>query len=204
MTRLTVLQKSLLLSMLTILLIALASLPDYAEESSTQSSQAVIPELELIKEEETVTIAARYKQPISQAPSNVYVITVITDEDIRYSGATDIPTVLRRIPGLDVMQTTGTEFNVSVRGDNQLLANRLLVMVDGRSIYVDGSGTVYWKLIPVALPEIKRIEVLKGPASSIYGFNAFDGVINIITKSKPTKPLTVAVGLRYVNIQHSS
>ncbi len=180
MIRLTVLQKSLLLGMLTILLITQAPLPGYTEELSTPSTQTVIPELQLMKEEETVSIASRYEQPISQAPSNVY---VITDEDIRHSGATDIPTLLRRVPGIDVMQTTGAEFNVSARGNNQLLANKMLVMVDGRSIYVDGAGNVYWKLLPVTLPEIKRIEVLKGPASSIYGFNAFDGVINIITKS---------------------
>jgi outer membrane receptor protein involved in Fe transport len=137
-------------------------------------------ELELMKEEESVSIASRYEQPISQAPSNVY---VITDEDIRHSGATDIPTVLRRIPGMEVMQMTGAEYNVSARGDNQLTANKMLVMVDGRSIYVDSQGLVFWKAIPVTLPEIKRIEVLKGPSSVLYGFNAFDGIINIITKS---------------------
>lgn len=134
----------------------------------------------LYLKEETVSIAARHEQPISQAPSNVY---VITDEDIRRSGATDLPTVLRRIPGLEVMQVTGADFNVSMRGDNQLNANKLLVMVDGRSIYVDVQGNLYWKAIPVTLPEIKRIEVQKGPASVLYGFNAFDGIINIITKS---------------------
>ncbi len=137
-------------------------------------------DLELLKEEETVSIASRYEQPISQAPSNVY---VVTDEDIRQSGATDLPTVLRRIPGLEVMQMTSADFNVSARGDNQPFANKMLVMVDGRSIYLDVQGTVYWKSIPVTLPEIKRIEVLKGPAAAMYGFNAFDGVINIITKS---------------------
>lgn len=134
----------------------------------------------LYLKEETVSIATRHEQPISQAPSNVY---VITDEDIRRSGASDLPTVLRRIPGLEVMQVTGADFNVSMRGDNQLNANKLLVMVDGRSIYVDVQGNLYWKAIPVTLPEIKRIEVQKGPASVLYGFNAFDGIINIITKS---------------------
>ena len=180
MTRLTGSQKSLLLSMLTILLVAQAPAIGYTEELSTQSDQALIPELDLIKEEETVSIASRYEQPISQAPSDVY---VITDEDIRHSGTTDLPTVLRRIPGIEVMQTTGADFNVSARGDNQLLANKMLVLVDGRSIFVDAQAIVYWKAIPVTLPEIKRIEVLKGPASAVYGFNAFDGVINIITKS---------------------
>lgn len=137
-------------------------------------------DLELLKEEETVSIASRYEQPISQAPSNVY---VITDEDIRMSGTTDIPTLLRRIPGMEVMQASAADFNVSVRGDNQTSANKLLVMVDGRSIYNDLQGTINWKLLPVTLPEIKRIEILKGPASAVWGFNAFDGVINIITKS---------------------
>jgi len=137
MTQLTGQQKSLLLGMLTILLVAQAPLPGYTEEQSTQSDQVVIPELELIKEEETVSIASRYEQPISQAPSNVY---VITDEDIRHSGAMDIPTILRRIPGMEVMQTTGAEFNVSARGDNQLLANKMLVLVDGRSIFVDAQA----------------------------------------------------------------
>jgi iron complex outermembrane receptor protein len=179
MTRLIGLQKSLWLGMLTIVLVAQTPPPGYTEELSTQSDEVLIPELELIKEEETVSIASRYEQPISQAPANVY---VITDEDIRHSGATDIPTILRRVPGLEVMQTTGADFNVSARGDNQLTANKMLVLVDGRSIYLDAHGAVFWKMIPVTLPEIKRIEVLKGPASSLYGFNAFDGIINIITK----------------------
>jgi iron complex outermembrane receptor protein len=180
MTRLTGPQKSLLLGMLAILLVAQSPLSGYTEELPTQSKQALIPELELIKEEETVSIAARHEQPISQAPANVY---VITDEDIRHSGATDLPTVLRRVPGIDVMQVSGADYNVSARGNNQSFANKMLVLVDGRSIYVDMQGVVWWKAIPVTLPEIKRIEVLKGPASSIYGFNAFDGIINIITKS---------------------
>ncbi len=156
------------------------SAPAFAAEPPKEVQEGAIAELELMKEEESVSIAMRHEQPISQAPSNVY---VITDEDIRQSGAIDIPTILRRIPGMEVMQVNGADFNVSVRGDNQLNANKLLVMVDGRSIYIDVQGTVFWKLLPVTLPEIKRIEVLKGPASAVYGFNAFDGIINIITKS---------------------
>lgn len=179
MTRLTGPRKSLSIGLLTSILVAQTPLTGWTEELSTKSDQIQIPELQLLKEEESVSIASRFEQPISQAPSNVY---VITDEDIRHSGATDIPTVLRRIPGMEVMQVTGAEINVSVRGDNQLQANKLLVMVDGRSIYNDGEGQVNWKMLPVTLPEIKRIEVMKGPGSVIYGFNAFDGVINIITK----------------------
>ena len=167
------------IALLTVIPVA-ARPAEQKSELGAPPPQGIPDELLLLKEEETVSIASRYEQPISQAPSNVY---VITDEDIRHSGATDLPTVLRRIPGLDVMQVTGAYFNIGVRGDNQLNANKLLVMVDGRSIYVDVQGSMYWKAIPVTLPEIKRIEVQKGPASVLYGFNAFDGIINIITKS---------------------
>lgn len=151
-----------------------------------------IKELELLKEEESVSIAVRHEQPISQAPQNVY---VITDEDIRHSGAMDLPTVLRRIPGMEVIQMTGAHFDVSVREDNQPRANKLLVLIDGRSFYLDVQGEVLWKMLPITLPEIKRIEVLKGPASALYGFNAFDGVVNIITKSaEEMKGTTLQIG----------
>jgi iron complex outermembrane receptor protein len=173
-------RQSMLTAVLTVSMTGEAWAESAAPDRPEPAATAISEELELLKEEETVSIASRYEQPISQAPSNVY---VITDEDIRMSGTTDIPTLLRRIPGLEVMQTSGADFNVSVRGDNQTNANKLLVMVDGRSIYNDLQGTINWKLLPVTLPEIKRIEVLKGPASAVWGFNAFDGVINIITKS---------------------
>ncbi|MDH4087935.1 MAG: TonB-dependent receptor, partial [Nitrospira sp.] len=184
------------LAFVAIALLTVIPVAAQAEEDKNKLSaplgRGIPDELLLLKEEETVSIASRYEQPISQAPSNVY---VITDEDIRHSGAPDLPTILRRVPGLEVMQVTGADFNVSMRGNNQLNANKLLVMVDGRSIYEDSQGSVFWKAIPVTLPEIKRIEVQKGPASVLYGFNAFDGIINIITKSpEEMKGATVQFG----------
>jgi iron complex outermembrane receptor protein len=157
---------------------ASAPAANMAIAAASDEKAGILPILE--EERESISRGLLQERPISEAPSNVY---VITDEDIRTSGAKDLPTILRRIPGMEVMQTTGADFNVSVRGDNQLRANKLLVMVDGRSIYQDPQGEFFWRMIPVTLPEIKRIEVLKGPASVLYGFNAFDGVINIITKS---------------------
>ena len=121
-----------------------------APRASSTAEQQLVEETLYLKEE-LVSIASRHEQPISEAPSNVY---VITDEDIRLSGATDLPTILRRIPGLEVMHMSGADFNVSIRGNNQPMANKLLVLVDGRSIYVDLQGTVYWKALPVTLPEI--------------------------------------------------
>lgn len=155
------------------------------------AGESSLPVLEIL-EDQQVSIADLHDVPITQASGNVY---VITDEDIRHSGATDIPTLLRRIPGIEVIQMTGANYDVSVRGDNQSRANKLLVLLDGRSIYEDMQAEVIWKTIPVTLPEIKRIEVLKGPASAIYGFNAFDGVINIITKSpEEMKGVTLQFG----------
>lgn len=129
--------------------------------------------------EEQIVISNAQLQPLSQSPSNVFVVTA---EDIRQSGATDLPTILRRVPGLSVMQLSGFEFAVSARGNNQTLANKLLLMIDGRSVYEDTQGNINWLLLPISFSEIKRIEVLKGPAAAIYGFNAFDGVVNIVTK----------------------
>ncbi|MBX3350073.1 MAG: TonB-dependent receptor [Nitrospira sp.] len=132
--------------------------PSFSIPRASSTTERQLQEESLYLKEEIVSIASRYEQPISKAPSDVY---VITDEDIRNSGATDIPTLLRQVPGMEVMQMNAADFNVSVRGNNQLHANKLLVLVDGRSIYLDQSGTVFWKLLPVALTEVKRIEVLK-------------------------------------------
>ncbi|WHZ29301.1 MAG: putative TonB-dependent Outer membrane receptor [Nitrospira sp.] len=115
---------------------SVARTEDQKNAWDTPPDQGIPDELQLLKEEETVSIASRYEQPISQSPSNVY---VITDEDIRHSGATDLPTILPRVPGIEVMQVTGADFNVSIRGDNQLNANKLLVMVDGRYGLVNGA-----------------------------------------------------------------
>lgn len=163
-------------------------IPVFSTESPAVDSSVLGPaiqeELDFIAEE-TVVTASQYKQPISKAPSNIYVITA---QDIRNSGALFIPTLLRRVPGMEVIQMTGEDFNVSVRGNNQLRANKLLMMVDGRSNFFDAQGGVGWTQLPITLPEIERIEVLKGPASAVYGFNAFDGVVNIITKRPQDLP----------------
>lgn len=127
----------------------------FAKAPLAHAPDEPLESLELMKEEESVSIAARHEQPISEAPQNVY---VITEEEIRHSGNVDLPTILRRIPGMEVMQTTGADFNVSVRGDNQNIANKLLVLVAGRSIYEDINGQVWWKAIPVTLPESKGLK----------------------------------------------
>lgn len=153
--------------------------PPASSQRSSLLSAELSEELAYLREETVVTPMWK-EQPISEAPSNVYVITA---EDIRLSGATDVPTLLRLVPGMSVIEKTGGEFDVSARGNNQEGANKLLILIDGRSAYIDAQGVAPWRNLPVSLIEIERIEVLKGPSAAVYGFNAFDGVINIITKS---------------------
>ncbi len=110
-------------------------------------------------------------------------VIVIDEEEIRLSGASNIPDLLRRVAGVGVLSISASDHNVSIRGFNQDVSRTILVMIDGRSVYIDFYGMVLWDTFPVTMEEIKRIELVKGPGSSIYGGDAFNGVINIITKS---------------------
>lgn len=129
--------------------------------------------------EEVVVAASRREQSPLDAPNAV---TVLTEEDIRLSGARTIPDLLRRVPGMDVMTMTTADQNVSMRGFNRRLANKILVLVDGRSVYQDFLGAVLWRSLEIDLEDIARIEVVRGPGSAIYGAYAYTGIVDIITK----------------------
>jgi outer membrane receptor for ferrienterochelin and colicins len=106
---------------------------------------------------------------------------VITAEEIRRSGAYDIPGVLRHVAGVDVLQWRNDDADVAVRGYNQPYSPRLLVLIDGRQVYADYYGFTPWTALPIELGDIRQIEVVKGPNSALFGFNAVGGVINIVT-----------------------
>jgi outer membrane receptor for ferrienterochelin and colicins len=128
---------------------------------------------------EPITESATGKpQRASDAPAN---IEIITQDDIRRSGATSIPDVLQFVAGVDVRRYGMADVEVGIRGYNQPYNPRLLVLVNGRQVYQDDYSHVSWLTIPVQLAEIRQIEVIKGPSSALYGFNAVSGVINIIT-----------------------
>jgi len=127
-----------------------------------------------------VTSVSKKEQPLSQTGAAVY---VISQEDIRRSGATSIPDLLRQAPGVDVAQIDANTYAVSIRGFNDRLADQVLVMIDGRSVYTPTTSGVYWDQQDVPLEDIDRIEVIRGPGGTVWGANAVNGVINIITKN---------------------
>jgi iron complex outermembrane receptor protein len=128
--------------------------------------------------QETVVTASRNAQSPLDSPNST---SIVTRQDIHLSGITRIPELLRRVAGMDVMQITGGDTNVSMRGFNSRLANKLLILVNGRSIYNDILGSTFWEALSIDVDQIERIEVVRGPGSALYGANAFTGVINIIT-----------------------
>lgn len=120
---------------------------------------------------------------------------VLNSEDIRRSGARTIPELLRQVPGLNVAQIDTNRWAITARGSNSLFATKLLVLIDGRSVYTPTFSGVYWDAQDTRIEDIERIEVIRGPGASVWGANAVNGVINIITKSaKETVGGAAAVG----------
>jgi len=133
----------------------------------------------------SVVSASRKTQALADVTSAVF---VISQEDIRHSGATTIPDLLRMVPGVQVASIDGTSWAVSIRGFGGTFANKLLVMIDGRSVYTPLFGGVFWDVQDTLIDNIERIEVIRGSGGTMWGANAVNGVINIITKnSQDTK-----------------
>jgi iron complex outermembrane recepter protein len=126
-----------------------------------------------------ITSVSKKSQKLSEAAAAVF---VVTQEDIRRSGATSIPEALRMVPGVQVAKIDTNKWAITARGFNGRLANKLLVLMDGRSVYTPLWSGVFWENIDTVLEDIDRIEVIRGPGASLWGANAVNGVINIITK----------------------
>lgn len=136
---------------------------------------------------------------VSKAPEQVWrtptAVFVITQEDIRRSGATSIPETLRLAPGVEVARIDADHWSVAIRGFAGQFSKNLLVLIDGRSVYTPLFSGVYWDVQNVMLEDVDRIEVIRGPGATIWGANAVNGVINIITKSaKDTHGVLSALG----------
>jgi len=128
----------------------------------------------------TITSVSKRPQNLSDSPAAVF---VITSEDIARSGVTTIPEALRMVPGIQVARISSDKWAVSARGFNGQTANKLLVLMDGRSVYSPAFSGVFWNSRDTLLEDIDRIEVIRGPGGTIWGANAVNGIINIITKN---------------------
>lgn len=145
-----------------------AAAPDLADLSLEQLGNVV------------VTTVSRRPQAVGSAPASIY---VVTRDDIRRAGVTSLPEALRLAPNLHVGRADVNQYGITARGSNSVLANKMLVMVDGRTVYSPIFSGVFWETVDVLLEDVERIEVISGPGATLWGINAVNGVINVITRS---------------------
>ncbi len=165
-------------SLLLVVLTSLFPQPAIADQySSSQNFLAMtLEELSQIK----VHSVSKREEALTEAAASIF---VITHQDIRQSGATTIPEVLRLAPNLQVARINATQYAITARGFNNLVSNKLLVLVDGRTIYTPLFSGVFWDQQDLVLEDIERIEVISGPGATLWGANAVNGVINIVTRA---------------------
>jgi len=171
-----------------------------ASMASTVSAEVAMRDLSRLSIEELANIdissVSKTDQPLSEAAAAIY---VITHDDIVRSGASRLPEILRLAPNLQVAQVTATNYAISARGFNGTAAGKLLVLIDGRSVYTPFFSGVFWDVQDVPPEIIERIEVISGPGATLWGANAVNGVINIITRNSAETQggmLTATVGSR--------
>jgi iron complex outermembrane receptor protein len=179
--------------------LALAT-PVLAQQGSTQQpspAQTPDPDAPISFEEQVIVTASRSDQELINAPASV---SLVASETIQNSPSSNIGDLLRAVPGMNVTQLSARDVNLTSRSATGTLATSQLALVDGRSVYLDFFGMVMWDLVPSSTHDIKQIEVIRGPASAVWGANAMSGVVNVITKSprelaaEGADSLTVGVG----------
>jgi iron complex outermembrane receptor protein len=138
------------------------------------------PEEEPIYTESVVVSASKVEQQLVNAPATV---SVVTTDVIQSTPATNYAELLRSVPGVNISQTSARDFNITLRGAASTLSTSQLALVDGRSLYLDFFGFVAWDLLPMNPNEIRQIEVIRGPASAVWGANALNGVVNFISRT---------------------
>jgi iron complex outermembrane receptor protein len=158
--------------------VAIAALPVHAQQIADNKDLQALSIEQLANVE--ITSVSRRPEPLAGAPAAVFVISA---EDIRRSGAINLPEALRLAPNLEVARMNGFAYTITARGFNSPeSSNKLLVLVDGRSVYSPLASSVFWENVDVPLEDVARIEVISGPGGALYGANAVNGVINIITR----------------------
>lgn len=164
-----------------VLLFSVFGLAQIAMANSEKETLDYLKSLSIEELLETqVTSVSKRPEPLFDAAA---AITVITAEDLRRIGARTIPDALRLVPGLKVAQVNSSRWEVGARGFSDFFETKLLVLIDGRSMYTPLYSGVYWNSLDTVIEDIERIEVIRGPGATIWGANAVNGVINIITKN---------------------
>jgi iron complex outermembrane receptor protein len=167
--------------LLLVIFSVLAAAIDAAQPSDEPPAQGSLKQLTLEQLGDVeVTTVSKEPETVWRTPAAIF---VLTQEDIRRSGATSIPEVLRLVPGVEVARIDGDHWSIGIRGFGSSFSKSLLVLLDGRSVYTPLFAGVYWDVQDTVLEDIDRIEVIRGPGGTIWGSNAVDGVINIITKN---------------------
>src|SRR3989475_9466101 len=178
--------------LLTLGLVCFAE-PGFAQQPDSSASAEALKKLsieQLMNLE--VTSVSRRPERLAQVAS---AIQVITQQDIRRSGASSLPEALRLATNLQVAQVNSRDWAISARGFNSTTANKLLVLIDGRTVYTPLYSGVFWDVQEMPLADIDRIEVISGPGATLWGANAVNGVINVITKgAKDTQGLLLSGG----------
>src|SRR6187402_3184012 len=161
--------------------VAFAQAPTPPPQAPTTPAQPPAkPEDQPIYEEQVVVTASKLEQQLVNAPATM---SVVTTDVIASTPATNYAELFRSVPGVNVSQTSARDFNITMRGAASTLATSTLALLDGRSLYLDFFGFVAWDLLPVNPNELKQIEVIRGPASAVWGANAMNGVVNFISKT---------------------
>lgn len=162
-------------------MLALAPLPATAQTEPVAEPTKSLKELSLEELFDLeVTSVSKKPEPISKTAAAVHVVTA---DDLRQMGAISIPEALRYIPGVEVARVDSRNYAITVRGFNGTVANKLLVLMDGRSVYTPLYSGVFWDVQDAFVDDIEQIEVIRGPGATVWGANAVNGVINIISKS---------------------
>ncbi|HYO16684.1 MAG TPA: TonB-dependent receptor [Thermoanaerobaculia bacterium] len=164
---------------LLVLLAVLASRAHAQDEAEIASSDLKNLSIEELMEIDVTSVSRRSERLVEAAAA----ITVLTNDEIRRSGATSLPEALRLANGLHVARFDSRTWAISARGFNISTANKMLVLIDGRSVYTPLFSGVFWDVQDVLLDDIERIEIIRGPGATLWGANAVNGVINIITRS---------------------
>lgn len=181
---------------ISLVLVLIAS----ADPSRVFAQRGSVPDLSSLNLEQLtrieVSTALRREQALFETPAAVY---VITHEELMRSGATSVPEALRMVPGVEVAQIDANKWAVSARGFNSRFANKMLIMIDGRSIYNPVYSGTLWDQNDLLLEDIDRIEIVRGPGATMWGANAVNGVINIVT-AKPRDTGGILIAGRAGNI----